>query len=472
MSRRLLLADDSVTIQKVMEITLSDKDYILQIASNGDEALLMAGNEKPDLILADVFMPGKDGYEVCAAVRSNPELQTVPVLLLAGTFEPFDQNKAQQVGANGWIVKPFSSQALIDKVEEMLALAPAKEQWQASPSTAPGDQDILQALEEVTSRGVAQETAQPDVAPAAIESDSFEIPSFETNAASAALEPDSFDVPSSEPASAAQPVASEVTSEPFSFSATEESAPAVDPFAASAEAQESATEPEQELEPFVAFDVAEQSETQAEPTSAPAEPEPFAGQPESFEFPEPVAEATSEVAVDPFAATGREEFSFDTQPETITESKPEPEPALEAEPEPEPASEPEPVAQFDTAALQPEPEPQPEVDLPPLEEFQVAAPETTPEPETPAVAVSDDGVLDLREEDIIEEGVYASEPSRVEKRVAFLSDEQLTEIVERVAGAVIERLATPLLEQVVWEVVPDLAESMVREEMAKIKPDA
>jgi hypothetical protein len=56
--------------------------------------------------------------------------------------------------------------------------------------------------------------------------------------------------------------------------------------------------------------------------------------------------------------------------------------------------------------------------------------------------------------------------------VAFLSDEQLTEIVERVAGAVIERLAAPVLEQVVWEVVPDLAESMVREEMAKIKPDA
>ncbi|MEA3466513.1 MAG: response regulator, partial [Thermodesulfobacteriota bacterium] len=162
MSRRLLLADDSVTIQKVIEITLSDGDYILSIASDGDEALQMAISERPDLILADVFMPGKNGYDVCEEVRKNADLKDVPVLLLAGTFEPFDQDKARAVGANDWIVKPFSSQALIDKVVELLAQTPAEEQWQATPSQAPGDQDILQALEEVVA---TQEVAPEPVAP-------------------------------------------------------------------------------------------------------------------------------------------------------------------------------------------------------------------------------------------------------------------------------------------------------------------
>jgi CheY-like chemotaxis protein len=95
MSRRLLLADDSVTIQKVIEITLSDKDFILSVASNGDDALQMAINESPDLILADVFMPGLNGYELCEAVRNNEALKDIPVLLLAGTFEPFDEAKSR-----------------------------------------------------------------------------------------------------------------------------------------------------------------------------------------------------------------------------------------------------------------------------------------------------------------------------------------------------------------------------------------
>ena len=76
------------------------------------------------LILADVFMPGKNGYELCSAVRQEPALRDVPVLLLTGTFEPFDENKARAAGADSWIAKPFESQALIDRVEELLARVP------------------------------------------------------------------------------------------------------------------------------------------------------------------------------------------------------------------------------------------------------------------------------------------------------------------------------------------------------------
>jgi len=132
MSKKLLLADDSITIQKVIGITFANEDYDLTIVDNGDAALQKAQADKPHLILADVFMPGKNGYELCAAVKQDPNLQNVPVLLLTGTFEPFDEEKAVSSGANGWIAKPFESQSLIEKVEALIGGAPA-----AAPPVAP-----------------------------------------------------------------------------------------------------------------------------------------------------------------------------------------------------------------------------------------------------------------------------------------------------------------------------------------------
>ncbi|MDY0190000.1 MAG: response regulator [Desulfuromonas sp.] len=441
MSRRLLLADDSVTIQKVIEITLSDKDYILRVASDGDEAMRMANNETPDLIMADVFMPGKNGYEVCEAVRSTPALQAVPVLLLAGTFEPFDQKKAEAVGANGWIVKPFSSQALIDKVEELLALAPAQEQWQVTPSTASGDQDILQALEEVTASQSAAATPATAIEPVFEGAVDFELDS----AASEPLEP-------AVPAPAVEPTPSTVEPEPFSFSVEEEPvAPAVsaDPFAARADTDaftaETSSAAEPIAEPFAGFDVAEESAPLAsEEAAVSPEPEPFTATEPTLTVPassEPLSFAAEEELVPTELGEDIDDFSFNEEPA----------PVAMAETPVVAAAEPDLEAQT--------PAPAPLGALPSLDEFQAAEP-------------ANDNVVQLREEDIVAEGAYGSEPARVEKRVAFLSDEQLTEIVERVAGAVIERLAAPLLEQVIWEVVPDLAESMVREEMAKIKSDA
>ncbi len=135
MSKKLLLADDSITIQKVIGITFANEDYDLTIVDNGDAALQKAQADKPHLILADVFMPGKNGYELCAAVKQDPGLKDVPVLLLTGTFEPFDEEKAVSSGANGWIAKPFESQALIEKVEKLIAGgAPAAA---AAPPTPP-----------------------------------------------------------------------------------------------------------------------------------------------------------------------------------------------------------------------------------------------------------------------------------------------------------------------------------------------
>jgi len=123
MPKTLLLADDSVTIQKVVGISFANEDVVLITVDNGDDAVLRARELKPDLVLADVAMPGKDGYEVCEAIKADPQLRHVPVLLLSGTFESFDEARARHVGADGHITKPFEAQALVDRVNELLAHA-------------------------------------------------------------------------------------------------------------------------------------------------------------------------------------------------------------------------------------------------------------------------------------------------------------------------------------------------------------
>ncbi len=138
MPKTLLLADDSITIQRVVGITFANEDYEITTVDNGDDAVSKAAEIKPDIVLADVIMPKKNGYEVCHAIKNNPELKDIPVLLLAGTFEAFDENRAREVGANGHITKPFESQALIDKVNALVeGGVPAQAPLGVSPPAAP-----------------------------------------------------------------------------------------------------------------------------------------------------------------------------------------------------------------------------------------------------------------------------------------------------------------------------------------------
>ena len=123
----LLLADDSVVIQKLVGLSFANEDIEIVTVDNGDDAVTRAIECKPDVILADVVMPGMSGYEVCSAIRSNPDLADTPVLLLTGTFEAFDEGRASDVGATGHITKPFEAQVLVDRVTEILA------QRQAAP---------------------------------------------------------------------------------------------------------------------------------------------------------------------------------------------------------------------------------------------------------------------------------------------------------------------------------------------------
>jgi CheY-like chemotaxis protein len=125
MAKKILLADDSLTIQKVVELTFSDSDYELVCVSNGQRALEKVREDRPDLILADVVMPEKNGYEVCEAIKGDPSTSRIPVVLLSGTFEPFDRERAGRIGADAIVSKPFDSQQLLAQVDALIDRAPA-----------------------------------------------------------------------------------------------------------------------------------------------------------------------------------------------------------------------------------------------------------------------------------------------------------------------------------------------------------
>ena len=126
--RKLLLADDSVTIQKVIELTFADEGVSVVTFGNGQDAIDKLEEEAPDVVLADVFMPGKSGYEVCEYVKQNEKLKHIPVMLLVGSFEPFDEAEARRVGADDILTKPFQSiRRLIDRVGALVTSPPPVE---------------------------------------------------------------------------------------------------------------------------------------------------------------------------------------------------------------------------------------------------------------------------------------------------------------------------------------------------------
>jgi CheY-like chemotaxis protein len=115
-----LLADDSVTIQRVIELTFADEDIRVTAVGDGQQAIDRIAAEPPDIVLADVGMPGRDGYEVARFIKDDPRLSHIPVLLLTGAFEPVDEARARQVRCDGVLAKPFEPQLLIARVKELL----------------------------------------------------------------------------------------------------------------------------------------------------------------------------------------------------------------------------------------------------------------------------------------------------------------------------------------------------------------
>lgn len=133
---RLLLADDSVTIQRVIELTFADEGIEVVSVGDGQQAIERLSAERFDVVLADVGMPGVDGFAVAAHVQSWPDLAGLPVILLTGAFDTVDQARVDAVKAAGVLAKPFEPQMVIAKVREVLG-GPAAPAPAAPPATAP-----------------------------------------------------------------------------------------------------------------------------------------------------------------------------------------------------------------------------------------------------------------------------------------------------------------------------------------------
>ena len=121
MPQTLLLADDSLTIQRVIELTFAGEDITVVAVSDGDQAIARLDTMPPDIVLADVGMPGRSGYDVAQHVKQTPTLAHIPVVLLTGAFEPVDQVKAASVGCDAVLAKPFDPQLVVGRVRELLA---------------------------------------------------------------------------------------------------------------------------------------------------------------------------------------------------------------------------------------------------------------------------------------------------------------------------------------------------------------
>jgi CheY-like chemotaxis protein len=139
---RILLVDDSVTIQKVVNLTFADQG--MEVVAIGDSvtAIEQFDQTKPDLVLADVHMPGMSGYQLCELIRSDKANRDIPIVLLVGSFEPFDREEAIRVGASASITKPFSSIGeLVSTVRQLID--ESRSRAQSSPATpAPDTSDI------------------------------------------------------------------------------------------------------------------------------------------------------------------------------------------------------------------------------------------------------------------------------------------------------------------------------------------
>lgn len=412
MSIKILLADDSITIQKVIGIIFGGEEYALSIVDNGKAAIEKAQEVSPDVLLIDAIMPGMSGYDVCEAIRAIPALATKPILLLTGSFEPFDEAKANSCGADDFLAKPFESQQIVNKVKNLYELG--------------------------LSRAVVPPAA-PEPAPVPLET-----PVIAPTAAAPTMPETAEDIwaaftMESEPAPPVQPVADVPAPAPEAVPA-----PELDVFAIVNE------EPEVQLAP---------PETAPQPQSFDTGSQWIPVEEQTFEFTEEaIAEPPAEVLSAPAApAPALNEASFgDISFEEV--AIPEEKEVSSATVEP---------AQIDFGATMAEPEPAAAFTEPaaaftePAAAFAEPAATFTEEamPAFSAETTTDDFSIPA---DTVGEPVTDNIPQAVETAAPIaLTEEQLRAAIAAVSQDVIQKI--------VWEVVPDLAEAMIKEAIRKIK---
>ena len=169
MTFRLLVADDSITIQKIVSMAFETEDAEVEGIGDGQEAFDRISQFKPDVVLADVDMPGLDGFELSAKIKESPETSAIKVLLLASDFEEFDEQRYQNCGADNHISKPFKSDDIVAMIkslletsgEEAVPLAAVDlvetegDQNASGPDEEPSLEELLQSVEELSTEGLS-----------------------------------------------------------------------------------------------------------------------------------------------------------------------------------------------------------------------------------------------------------------------------------------------------------------------------
>jgi CheY-like chemotaxis protein len=164
MPKKLLLAEDSLTIRKVFGLALSRSDIAITAVDNGEEAIRLAAEILPDLVVADITLPGKDGFAVSAELRGMEKTEKIPVLILSGTLVPLDEARLKASGARGVLFKPFESRELVESIERLLREGTAVPESRKTEEAPPADErwDFSDVMEEVEAEsGKAAATAPP-----------------------------------------------------------------------------------------------------------------------------------------------------------------------------------------------------------------------------------------------------------------------------------------------------------------------
>ncbi|QJR14432.1 response regulator transcription factor [Usitatibacter palustris] len=121
MAKKVLIADDEPSIVASLEFLMARSGYEVRIARDGEEALALVASFLPDLVLLDVMMPRRSGYEVCQRMRERPEWRDIKIVVLSAKGREAEVGKGLAAGADAYVIKPFSNRELVEKVGELLA---------------------------------------------------------------------------------------------------------------------------------------------------------------------------------------------------------------------------------------------------------------------------------------------------------------------------------------------------------------
>lgn len=119
---KVLIADDEHNIRHILDFSLHSEGFDVVAATNGEDAFALAVNEKPDLIILDVMMPGQGGIETCRQIKADERISDIPVILLTARASRQNREEGQAAGADDYITKPFSPQKVIQAVQNFLGV--------------------------------------------------------------------------------------------------------------------------------------------------------------------------------------------------------------------------------------------------------------------------------------------------------------------------------------------------------------